>query len=64
MNRYNGNLSKGKGAPTSTRGGKTMSAVTEKPGFPSAQLPGPTQQRDRSGGVPEARIYPDSKGLS
>lgn len=37
-------------------------SMKDKPAFPSAHVPGKTQ-RNRSGGVPKAKVYPKSEGL-
>jgi hypothetical protein len=37
--------------------------MTEKPGFPSAQLPGGSQPKDRSNGVKRCSTHPNSKGI-
>lgn len=35
----------------------------EKPGFPSAGLPGKTQSKDRSNGIKRLKTHPKSEGL-
>lgn len=66
MNKYlDGIVKKGKGASTSTqggRGGASAPAVKEKPGFPGAQLPGKAQPA-RNNGVKGCSPYADSKGI-
>lgn len=37
--------------------------VMEKPAFPSADLPGKAQPRDRSAGVKRVKTHPKSLGL-
>lgn len=45
------------------RKGSSAPSVNEKAGFPGADLPGKTQSRDRSNGVPRVRNHPNMKGL-
>lgn len=44
------------------KSGKTP-AVNEKPAFPTATLPGPTQKKDRSGGVRRVENSPKKMGI-
>lgn len=43
--------------------GADSASMTEKPGFPSAQLPGGSQPKDRSNGVKRCSTHPNSKGI-
>ncbi len=39
------------------------SSFKEKPAFPSANLPGKTQPKDRSNGIKRMKVHPKSMGL-
>ena len=52
----------GGGMKNSARKAKSA-GFNEKPGFPSASLPGKSQPRDRSNGIKRAKVSPDRKGL-
>jgi hypothetical protein len=49
-------------APTMVGPG-TKPGVKEKPAFQSADVPGSTQRKDRSGGTKRAQTHPKSVGL-
>ncbi len=51
----------GGGLRESTKTGS--SPFKEKPAFPSADLPGKTQPKDRSGGTKRLKIHPKSSGI-
>lgn len=48
-------------SPSVPGGGKQ--AFKEKPSFPSADLPGKAQGKDRSGGVTKCKVNPKQIGL-
>lgn len=56
-----GGPSKAPPKPGITGGGKAP--MNEKPAFPTATLPGPTQSKDRSGGVRRVENSPKKMGL-
>ena len=64
-NKYHGNLpaNPSRGSKANTRRPGASASVNEKPGFPSAKLPGKTQSKNRSGGVHGCKTYADKKGL-
>ncbi len=46
-----------------TSAGGSGGSMTEKAGFPGADLPGKTQPKDRSGGTMRCKTSPDCKGI-
>tara|TARA_Y100000296_G_C4952914_1_gene147079 strand:- start:290 stop:481 length:192 start_codon:yes stop_codon:yes gene_type:complete len=61
-NKFHTDIQGGASSPKMSGPGSKPGAK-EKPAFPSADLPGKTQPKDRSGGVKKAQVSPKSTGL-
>lgn len=61
MKGYGHTSAPAKGKPAPAKGGGDRSMPEKPVGYPD--VPGPTQPRDRSLGVPKLKICPEKKGL-